>query len=101
VDTVEVRSNEVRLPAKAIEALERNGLVAVTHYGKRRHVVLSEERFAAVAPLLELLEAGASVPSELLMTAEDIELERALATDREPSPSEERLIDSALGERAG
>ena len=96
MDVVEVRSQEVRLPARALDALERDGAVAVTHYGRRRHVVLTDERFALVAPLLELLEQGARVPAELLMTTEDIALERALAEDREPSAAEEALIEAAL-----
>jgi hypothetical protein len=94
VETTEVRAQDVRLPARAVEALERNEVVAVTHYGRRRHVVLSEERFSLVAPLLEALAAGAAVPSELLMTADDIALERALADDREPDEAEQALIES-------
>jgi hypothetical protein len=96
VDVIEVRSQEVRLPARAVEALERHSVVSVTHYGRRRHVVLTDESFALVAPLLELLEQGASVPAEMLMTTEDIALERALAEDREPSAAEGALIESAL-----
>jgi hypothetical protein len=46
--------------------------------------------------LLELLEAGASIPSELLLTEGDLELERALAEERQPSAAEEELIDDAL-----
>jgi hypothetical protein len=98
---VEVRSQEVRLPATALQALGRREPVAVTHYGKRRHVVLAEEQFALVAPLLELLEEGVTVPMELLMTTEDIELERALAEDREPSAAEDELIASALHQQQG
>ncbi len=95
---VEVGSREVRLPARAIEALARREVVAVTHYGKRRHVVLADEQFALIEPLLELLAEGARVPSETLMTKEDIALERALAEDREPSEAETALIDSVLGQ---
>lgn len=98
MDVIEVRSQEVRLPSRAIEALERQGVVALTHYGRRRHVVLTEERFSLVAPLLELLEEGAGVPAELLMTTEDIALERALAEDRAPSPADEQLIEEALAQ---
>jgi len=97
MDVIEVRSQEVRLPGRAVEALDRQGVVAVTHYGRRRHVVLTDERFALVAPLLELLEEGAGIPAELLMTTEDIALERTLADDREPSPAEEQLIETVLG----
>ncbi len=97
---VEIRSHEMRLPGRALQALERREPVAVTHYGKRRHVVLAEEQFALVAPLLELLEEGASVPSELLMTEEDIALERALAADRRPDAAEDALVEAALADDA-
>jgi hypothetical protein len=93
---LEIRSQDVRLPAEALEALEHDAAVVVTHYGRRRHVVLSEERFALVAPLLELLDEGVRVPAEMLMTASEIDLERALAEDREPAPGEEALIDATL-----
>ena len=98
---VDVRAQEIRLPPRALEALARREVVAVTHYGKRRHVLLSEEQFSLVAPLLELLEQGASIPSEMLMTDEDIELERALADDREPSEADDALIDSLLDASRG
>ena len=91
-----MRSQDVRLPALAVDALERHGVVAVTHYGRRRHVVLTDESFSLVEPLLELLEQGVRVPAELLMTTEDIALERALAEDRDPSDGEEALIEAAL-----
>jgi len=96
MEIFEIPSHEMRLPPQALAALEQRQPVAVTRYGKRRHVVLSEEQFALVAPLLELLEEGASVPSELLMTEEDIALERHLAEDRQPDPAEDALIESAL-----
>ena len=95
-----MRSQDVRLPESALEALARDVPVAVTHYGRRRHVVLSEERFALVAPLLELLEQGASVPAELLMSEGDLALERALAEDRESAAGEEALIEEALEQAA-
>ncbi|MCC6223252.1 MAG: hypothetical protein IT201_07130 [Thermoleophilia bacterium] len=93
---VEIRSQEIRLPGHALEALERHEVVGVTHYGRRRLVCLSGEDFALVEPLLELLRLGRAVSSELLMTAEDIALERALADDREPAPAEDELIDLVL-----
>jgi hypothetical protein len=98
MEVIEVRSQEIRLPGRAVETLDRQGVVAVTHYGRRRHVVLTDERFSLVAPLLELLDEGAGVPAELLMTAGDIELERTLAQDREPTPAEDQLIETALGQ---
>jgi len=51
-----------------------------------------------VEPLLELLEEGAVVPAEVLMSRDDLELERLLAEDREPSLGEEALIDELLAE---
>jgi hypothetical protein len=93
---LEIGAQEVRLPERAVEALEQDIPVAVTHYGRRRHVLLSEERFALVAPLLELLEAGASIPSELLLTEGDLELERMLAAAREPDAAEDELVAEAL-----
>jgi len=95
---VEVRSQDVRFPGHALEALERNEIVGVTHYGKRRLVCLSGEEFALVEPLLEILREGRPVPSELLMSTEDIALERALAEDRESAPAEDELIERALAD---
>lgn len=96
---VEIAAKEIRLPGEAVAALEEHGVVAVTHYGRRRHVILADEDFALVEPLLELLREGTEVPAEMLMTKEDIALERALAEDREPSPGEEELIEAVLAER--
>lgn len=95
---VEVPAQEVRLPAQAIEALAAHVPVAVTRYGRRQHVVLAEEQFRLVAPLLELLEEGVAVSPELLMAREDIELERDLARDREPSDAENAQIEALLAE---
>jgi len=93
---VEVKSQEVRLPSHALEAIGRHEVVGVTHYGKRRIVCLNEEDYVLVEPLLDLLKEGRPVPSELLMSSEDIALERALAEDREPAPAEDELIELAL-----
>jgi hypothetical protein len=98
VELVEVRAQEVRLPARAVEALAAHRPVAVTRYGRRLHVVLTEEQFARVEPLLELLEEGSTVSPELLRTKEDIVLERALAEDREPAEAENAQIASLLAE---
>ena len=97
---VEVAAKNVRLPGEALEALDERSIVAVTHYGRRRHVILAEDDFALVEPLLELLLEGAALPAEMLMTKEDIALERALAEDREPASGEDDLIEAVLGERA-
>jgi PHD/YefM family antitoxin component YafN of YafNO toxin-antitoxin module len=98
VELFEVRAQEVHLPAQAIEALAAHRPVAVTRYGRRLHVVLSEEQFALVEPLLELLQEGAAVSPELLRSREDIELERALAEDREPAEAENAQVASLLAE---
>lgn len=45
---------------------------------------------------VESLESAVRIPAELLMTTEDIELERTLAEDREPSAGEDALIESVL-----
>jgi PHD/YefM family antitoxin component YafN of YafNO toxin-antitoxin module len=92
VEIVEIPAQEVRLSSRAVEALAANRPVAVTRYGRRSHVVLSAGQFELVEPLLELLEQGVAVPAEVLMTEDDLELERLLAEDREPSPGEEALI---------
>lgn len=96
---VEIAAKQIRLPGEAVAALEDHGVVAVTHYGRRRHVILTDEDFALVEPLLELLREGTAVPAEMLMTKEDIALERALAQDQESTPEEDELIEAVLAER--
>lgn len=96
---VEVPAHEVRLSKRAASALAERQTVAVTRYGRRSHVVVSTERFALVEPLLELLDGG-TVPFELLLTTSDLELERLLAEDREPSQVEQALVDELLTEPA-
>jgi hypothetical protein len=98
MELVEVAAQDVRLPAAAVEALSAHRAVAVTRYGRRQHVLLTNEQFELVAPLLELLEEGAAVSPELLMTAQDIALERDLAGDREPSAAENAQIDALLSD---
>ncbi len=98
MNVLEVSAQEIRLPASAVKALDQHTVVAVTHYGRRRHVILSEEQFELISPLLELLAEDARVPFELLMSRDDALLERALAEDRDPSDGEEALIAAALDE---
>jgi PHD/YefM family antitoxin component YafN of YafNO toxin-antitoxin module len=95
---VEVPSSEVRLSASAAEALATDRAVVVTRYGRRSHVVLNADQFALVEPLLELLQSGGPVPAELLMTEDDLALERALAEDRQPSLGEVALVAELLAE---
>jgi PHD/YefM family antitoxin component YafN of YafNO toxin-antitoxin module len=92
IEILEIPSKEFRLPTEAIEALSDGKPVAVTRYGQPVHVVLSQERFAQVAPLLELLTEGVTVSPELLMSKQDIELMQDLADDREPAKAEEEQI---------
>jgi hypothetical protein len=96
MDVLEVPAQEVRLSAKIAEALAERRPVAVNRYGKRLAVVLSDEQFDLVAPLLELLQEGALVSPELLKTEEDLELERALAQDRVPTDAEDAQIAELL-----
>jgi hypothetical protein len=98
VEVVEVPSQQVRFPARAIKALAAHRPVAVTRYGRRLHVVLTEEQFSLVEPLLELLQEGTAVSPELLRSTEDIELERALAEDRAVTEEENAQIASLLAE---
>lgn len=98
VELLEVPSREIRLPARAVEALAAHRPVAVTRYGRRLHVLLTEEQFSLLEPLLELLQEGATVSPELLRSAEDIELERALGADREATEAENAQIASLLAE---
>ena len=98
VELFEVPSQQVRLPARAIEALAAHRPVAVTRYGRRQHVVLTEEQFSLLEPLLELLQEGAAVSPELFRSREDIELEQALGEDREPTEAENAQIASLLAE---
>ncbi len=98
IEVLQIPSKEFRLPNEAVEALAQGRPVAVTRYGQPVHVVLSQEQFAQVAPLLELLNEGATVSPELLMTHEDIELIRDLAEDREPAEAEEAQIAEIVAE---
>ena len=96
-----INARDVRLPADAVEALESGEAVAVARYGKRSAVLLSDEDFALVEPLLDLLKQGLAMPAEMTMTAGDIALEAELASDREPSAQEDELIERALRSSAG
>ncbi|SRR6266566_6440915 len=96
MNLLEVPAQELRLSAKIAAALAEQRPVAVNRYGKRLAVLLSEEQFTLVAPLLELLLEGARVSPELLKTEEDFELERALAQDRAPADGEDAQIGELL-----
>lgn len=59
----------------------------------------SEEQFGLVEPMLELLQKGVSVSPEMLMTEEDVDLMRDLATDREPAEAEEAQLEALIAAR--
>jgi len=101
MELLDVPAQEVRLSARISRALAEHRPVAVSRYGKRLAVVLSDEQFDLVAPLLELLEQGAAVSPELLMTVDDLELERALAQDRESTDAENAQIAELLRASSG
>lgn len=98
---VEVRSQNVRIPAEAAEALAEGTPVAVTRYGSPTHVMLSEEQFSLVEPLLEMLQKGAVVSPELLMSENDIELMNDLANDREPAEAEAAQLENLIAAEIG
>jgi hypothetical protein len=99
MELVDVTAREVRIPRRAVAALDANIPVAVTRYGKRLHVLLPESQFALVAPLLELLEDGVAVSPELLRTSADVALERDLAEDRQTPAVENAQIGELLAGR--
>ena len=55
MEILEFPARELRLPVEALDALGAGGVAAVTRYGRRRWYVLSDDQFALVAPVLELL----------------------------------------------
>lgn len=88
MDVLELPARELRLPVDELDALAADAVAAVTRYGRRRWYLLSDDQFALVAPLLELLLAqGGPVSPELQMTREDLALARDLADDDEPYPA--------------
>ena len=101
VEIFEIPSHEVRLPARAVEVLAAHRPVGVTRYGHRQHVILAEEQFVLIAPLLELLSEGAGVSPELLMTKEDIELLNDLAEEDEAGEAEAAQVAELLAEAEG
>ena len=97
---IAIKAEDLRLPITARDALEKGDRVLITRYGKPTSALLSYESYVLVAPLLELIERGAVVSPEMLMTTDDIALARDLARDVESMPAEEALIDSMLAEQA-
>lgn len=96
---LEIPAQDVRLPARATEALADDEPVVVTRYGRRTAALLSEHQFSLVEPLLELLAKGAKVSPELLMSTEDITLMRELDTDREPAEAEAVQIEALIAQQ--
>jgi PHD/YefM family antitoxin component YafN of YafNO toxin-antitoxin module len=101
MEPVEVKAQDVRLPARAMEALNDGEPVAVTRYGRRALVLLSDEQFSLVEPLLEMLVKGATISPEMLMSEEDIELIRDFAEDREPAEPEEAQLEALIAAELG
>lgn len=101
MNRVEVRSQDVRIPAEATEALAEGMAVAVTRYGSPTHVMLSEAQFSLVEPLLEMLQKGTTVSPEMLMSESDIELMNDLAGDREPAEAEAAQLDDLIEAELG
>lgn len=97
---IAIKAEDLRLPSDARAALEDGARVLITRYGKPTGALLSYETYTLVAPLLELIEAGAVVSPELLMTTDDIELAQDLATDDESTEAEQALIEQLLRESA-
>lgn len=101
MNRLEVRSQDVRIPAEVSEALAEGVPVAVTRYGSPTHVMLSEEQFSLVEPFLEMLQKGAIVSPEMLMSESDIELMNDLADDREPAEAEAAQLDHLIAAQLG
>lgn len=93
---VAVTAEAFRFPAQANEALEQGDRVLITRYGKPTRAVLSYEAYQLVAPLLELIEAGATVSPEVLMSVDDVALSQDLAADDEVSDVEAAFIDELI-----
>jgi hypothetical protein len=98
---IAIKAEDLRLPAQARDALDDGARVLITRYGKPTSALLSYEAYSLVAPLLELIEEGATLSPEMLMTKDDIALARDLASDDEPTPAEEAMIETLLEQSAG
>lgn len=97
----EVAAKDVRLPREATDALSEGRPVLVTRYGKPIHVLMPEDRFHQVLPLLEALSEGVTLSPEMQMTKADIDLMRDLADDREVIGEEEEQISELLARSEG
>ena len=97
---IAIKAEDMRLPVSAREALDHGDRVLITRYGQPTTALLSYESYARVAPLLELMEQGAVISPELLMSQADIALMKDLAQDTENTPAEDALIEVMLTEQA-
>src|SRR4051794_7287554 len=93
---IAIKAEDLRLPVEARDALEEGARVLITRYGKPTSALLSWEAYNLVAPLLELIEEGAVVSPEMLMTKDDIALAKDLAQDDESTPAEIAVIDDLI-----
>lgn len=98
---IAIKAEDLRLPSEAREALDDGGRVLITRYGKPTSALLSIEAYELVAPLLELIEEGAVVSPEMLMTKDDIALAHDLAHDTETTSAEEQQIEELLAQAQG
>lgn len=101
MDDIAVKAEEIRLSERARQALERGQRVLITRYGHPTGALLNWEKYSLVAPLLDLIEEGAIISPEMLMTRQDIALARDLAQDDETTPAEEAMIEEMLAEQDG
>lgn len=100
MNDLEIKAEEIRLPERARVALEQGTRVRITRYGQPTGVLLNRDTYSLVEPLLDLIEAGAVISPEMLMTKSDIALAQDLAEDRDTTPGEQSMIDDLLAESA-
>jgi hypothetical protein len=101
MNDIAIKAEEIRLSERARQALERGQRVLITRYGRPTGALLNWEKYSLVEPLLDLIEEGAIVSPEILITKEDIALARDLSQDDETTPAEEAMIEEMLVERDG
>lgn len=95
---IAIKAEDLRLPSEAREALDGGGRVLITRYGKPTSALLNIATYEMMAPLLDLIEEGAVVSPEMLMTKDDIALARDLADDTGTTPAEEQQIEELLAQ---
>ena len=94
--TLTIDSREARLPSRAKEALVEGTPVMINYYGHTTGVVVPIEAFELVAPFLELVQNGGTVPAEMLLTEGQLKLAQMLAEDDEMTEAEEEQLNEYL-----